>query len=131
MASQAGRTDRKLGNASWLTSGSLPQLLAVLDRDGEEARAVGGAVRNGLLAMPVLAKPHFYTPLPRLRYELIIPTICNLGSSRTTLMSGRAPSPFLTGSAYFPSVIPVPRNLSTHWLPGRIQTRIRISACYY
>ena len=27
----------------------LPRLLAVLDRDGEEARVVGGAVRNALL----------------------------------------------------------------------------------
>src|SRR5689334_15329624 len=53
MTPQAGRTDRKLGEAAWLTSGSLPQLLAVLDRDGEEARAVGGAVRNTLLGMPI------------------------------------------------------------------------------
>src|SRR5689334_19227250 len=53
MTPQAGRTDRRLSDAAWLTSGSLPQLLAVLDRDGEEARAVGGAVRNGLLGMPI------------------------------------------------------------------------------
>ena len=30
------------------TSGALPRLLAVLDCDGEEARAVGGAVRNAI-----------------------------------------------------------------------------------
>ena len=47
-----GATDRKLQGA-WLNDGGLPRLLAVLDRDGEEARAVGGAVRNALLAMPV------------------------------------------------------------------------------
>jgi tRNA nucleotidyltransferase/poly(A) polymerase len=47
-----GRTDRKL-QAAWLNDGGLPRLLAVLDRDGEEARAVGGAVRNALLDMPV------------------------------------------------------------------------------
>ncbi|HEX5509023.1 MAG TPA: CCA tRNA nucleotidyltransferase [Pseudolabrys sp.] len=42
-----------LANTEWLTSGPLARLLAVLDRDGEEARAVGGAVRNALLGMPV------------------------------------------------------------------------------
>jgi poly(A) polymerase len=39
--------------ASWLRSGSLPRLLDALDRDGEEARVVGGAVRNELLGEPV------------------------------------------------------------------------------
>jgi len=38
-----------LPDASWLTTGSLAHVLAVLDRAGEEARAVGGAVRNALL----------------------------------------------------------------------------------
>jgi poly(A) polymerase len=47
-----GRTARKL-DAPWLRAGPLPELLAVLDRDGEEARIVGGAVRNALLGMPV------------------------------------------------------------------------------
>jgi poly(A) polymerase len=45
-------TGRRL-QARWLNEGGLPRLLAVLDRDGEEARAVGGAVRNALLEMPV------------------------------------------------------------------------------
>ena len=53
MSSQAGRTDRKLDDAPWLTAGALPRLLGVLDRDGEEARVVGGAVRNALLGMPI------------------------------------------------------------------------------
>jgi poly(A) polymerase len=48
----AGRTERKLDKA-WLIAGALPRLLAALDRDGEEARVVGGAVRNALLDMPV------------------------------------------------------------------------------
>jgi tRNA nucleotidyltransferase/poly(A) polymerase len=39
--------------AKWLNEGGLPRLLAVLDGNGEEARAVGGAVRNALLGMPV------------------------------------------------------------------------------
>jgi len=48
----SGRTDRKL-DAAWLREGALPRLLAILDRDGEEARVVGGAVRNALLGEPV------------------------------------------------------------------------------
>jgi poly(A) polymerase len=53
MSSQAGRTDRKLAGTAWFTSGGLPRLLGVLDRDGEEARVVGGAVRNALLGEPI------------------------------------------------------------------------------
>jgi poly(A) polymerase len=49
--SNSGRTGRKLANAPWLSSGPLPRLLGVLDRDGEEARVVGGAVRNALLGL--------------------------------------------------------------------------------
>jgi poly(A) polymerase len=40
---------RSLADAPWLTRGALPRLLAVLDRDGEQARVVGGAVRNALI----------------------------------------------------------------------------------
>ena len=36
----------------WLKEKPLADLLAVLDRDGEEARVVGGAVRNALLGLP-------------------------------------------------------------------------------
>jgi poly(A) polymerase len=46
-----GRTERKLADVAWLSSGPLPRLLGVLDRDGEEARVVGGAVRNALLGL--------------------------------------------------------------------------------
>jgi poly(A) polymerase len=45
-------TKRSLAGAAWLSTGRLPQLLEVLDRDGEEARVVGGAVRNAMLNMP-------------------------------------------------------------------------------
>jgi poly(A) polymerase len=38
--------------APWLQSGPLARLLAILDADGEEARVVGGAVRNTLLGLP-------------------------------------------------------------------------------
>ena len=49
----AGRTSRSLKGAAWLIGGALPRLLEVLDRDGEEARVVGGAVRNALLGLDV------------------------------------------------------------------------------
>jgi len=42
-----------LGNAAWLKDGAVARLLALLDRDGEEARVVGGAVRNALMRLPV------------------------------------------------------------------------------
>jgi tRNA nucleotidyltransferase/poly(A) polymerase len=40
-------------DAGWLQESALARLLAVLDRDGEEARVVGGAVRNALLGEPI------------------------------------------------------------------------------
>ncbi len=43
-----------LKDAAWLREGPLARLLAVLDRDGEEARVVGGAVRNALLGEPIV-----------------------------------------------------------------------------
>ena len=39
-------------DASWLREGPPARLLDVLDRDGEEARVVGGAVRNTLIGAP-------------------------------------------------------------------------------
>jgi len=44
---------KSLAEAAWLTQGPLARLLAVLDCHGEEARAVGGAVRNALIAQPI------------------------------------------------------------------------------
>jgi poly(A) polymerase len=44
---------RSLKDAAWLREGALARLLHVLDRDGEEARIVGGAVRNALLGEPI------------------------------------------------------------------------------
>jgi poly(A) polymerase len=43
----------RLGDAAWLKDGEVTRLLALLDRDGEEARVVGGAIRNALLHVPV------------------------------------------------------------------------------
>jgi poly(A) polymerase len=49
MTGATARTDRSLAGAAWLSDGPLTRLLAVLDADGEEARAIGGAVRDALL----------------------------------------------------------------------------------
>jgi poly(A) polymerase len=51
-ADQAPTAPRRL-EAAWLREAPLKDLLAVLDRDGEEARVVGGAVRNALLGEPI------------------------------------------------------------------------------
>jgi poly(A) polymerase len=42
-----------LGQAAGLREGALGLLLATLNRDGEEARIVGGAVRNAMLGEPI------------------------------------------------------------------------------
>jgi len=63
VTADAGRTERKLDKA-WLSAGELPRLIAVLDRDGEEARVVGGAVRNALLGLPVAEIDVATTALP-------------------------------------------------------------------
>ena len=46
-------TTRKVDFAAWPFAEQLARLLDVLDRDGEEARVVGGAVRNALIDAPV------------------------------------------------------------------------------
>jgi poly(A) polymerase len=42
----------RIADSAWLRGGALGKLMAVLDRDGEEARVVGGAVRNVLIGEP-------------------------------------------------------------------------------
>src|SRR5260370_7008977 len=49
---EMGAAPRRL-DVDWLRDSALATLLALLDSDGEEARVVGGAVRNSLLAEPV------------------------------------------------------------------------------
>lgn len=44
---------RVLADAPWLKSGPAARVLALLNGDGEEARVVGGAVRNALLNIPL------------------------------------------------------------------------------
>jgi poly(A) polymerase len=46
-------TSRKVDFGAWPFAGQLARLLDVLGRDGEEARVVGGAVRNALIGVPV------------------------------------------------------------------------------
>jgi poly(A) polymerase len=41
-----------LADAPWLTAGGTARVLQLLNADGEEARVVGGAVRNALLKLP-------------------------------------------------------------------------------
>src|ERR1700685_4676244 len=43
---------RVLDDAPWLTSGPTARVLGLLNGNGEEARVVGGAVRNALLRLP-------------------------------------------------------------------------------
>ena len=43
-----------LRDAAWHRDGEVGRLLALLDRAGEEARVVGGAVCNTLLRLPVV-----------------------------------------------------------------------------
>jgi poly(A) polymerase len=43
---------RVLGDAPWLKAGPTARVLQLLDGHGEEARVVGGAVRNALLKIP-------------------------------------------------------------------------------
>jgi poly(A) polymerase len=51
-------------DAPWLRGGPLGRLLDILDRDGEEARVVGGAVRNALLHEPIREFDIATTALP-------------------------------------------------------------------
>ena len=44
---------RVLSDAPWLRSGPAAHVLALLNGDGEEARVIGGAVRNALLNIPL------------------------------------------------------------------------------
>src|SRR3954468_20929208 len=44
---------RVLEDAHWLRSGPAARVIGVLNGNGEEARVVGGAVRNALLGIPI------------------------------------------------------------------------------
>jgi poly(A) polymerase len=44
--------DTRVLNAPWLSSGPTSRVLSLLNENGEEARVVGGAVRNALLGIP-------------------------------------------------------------------------------
>ena len=55
---------RVLSDAPWLRSGPAARVLALLNGDGEEARVIGGAVRNALLKIPVADIDIATTALP-------------------------------------------------------------------
>ena len=55
---------RALANAPWLTSGPASRVLKLLNGEGEEARVVGGAVRNALLNIPIVDIDVATTALP-------------------------------------------------------------------
>ena len=56
--------DRALLNAPWLASGPTSRVLKLLNGGGEEARVVGGAVRNALLGVPIVDIDLATTALP-------------------------------------------------------------------
>src|SRR6201998_4854768 len=47
-------TSARLSDAPWLRSGPAARVLGLLNAEGEEARVVGGAVRNALLGVPIV-----------------------------------------------------------------------------
>src|SRR3981189_2887064 len=55
---------RVLDDAPWLKSGPTARVLQLLDGNGEEARVVGGAVRNALLKIPIYDIDIATTALP-------------------------------------------------------------------
>jgi len=54
-----------LRDATWLKGGEIARLLSLLNGGGEEARVVGGAVRNALLRLPVEEVDVATTALPQ------------------------------------------------------------------
>ncbi len=54
----------QLGEAPWLKRGEIAQLLVTLNHGGEEARVVGGAVRNALFHLPVIEIDVATTAIP-------------------------------------------------------------------
>lgn len=69
------------GRADWLETGALQSLFALLNRDGEEARIVGGAVRNTLMGADVgdidiatTHLPHDVMTLARAAGFKVVPT---------------------------------------------------------
>jgi poly(A) polymerase len=55
---------RVLDDAPWLESGAAARVLALLNGNGEEARVIGGAVRNALLRVPIVDIDIATTALP-------------------------------------------------------------------
>ena len=73
---------RVLSAAPWLKSGATARVLALLNGDGEEARVVGGAVRNALLGIPIVDVDIATTALP----EEVVRRARAAGSGPVTLI---------------------------------------------
>jgi tRNA nucleotidyltransferase/poly(A) polymerase len=58
------RTEQRLQGAPFLTSGGVAKVLSLLNGDGEQARIVGGAVRNALMGRSVADTDIATTALP-------------------------------------------------------------------
>jgi poly(A) polymerase/tRNA nucleotidyltransferase (CCA-adding enzyme) len=85
-----------LHDAPWLVAGPAARVLALLNAQGEEARVVGGAVRNALLGLPVEEIDIATTALPeevirraRLAHVKAVPTGVDHGT--VTLVVDGAP----------------------------------------
>jgi poly(A) polymerase len=92
----AGATSRSLAGATWLSAGALPRLLGVLDSNGEEARVVGGAVRNALLGLSILEIDVATTALPdevvkRVTIAGFKPVPTGIGHGTVTVVIDRHP----------------------------------------
>ena len=81
-----------LGDAVSLVHGEAAPLLKLLDRNGEEARIVGGAVRNVLLRLPVHEIDIATTALP----DEVVRRVEAAGWKAVPTGIGMAPSPSLS-----------------------------------
>ena len=84
-------TPRRL-EAAWLTEGALARVLATLDGAGEEARLVGGTVRNALLGEPFGDADIATTALP-------VEVIRRVEAAGFTILSAVSPISKRAGSA--------------------------------
>jgi len=81
----------RIGDAAWLNEGPVARLLALLDRDGEEARIVGGAVRNALLGLSVAEIDVATTALPAEVMRRVTAADCKIEHGTVTVIIERQP----------------------------------------
>ena len=93
---QEGSELPSLATADWLRRQETRAVFDALTRDGAEARAVGGAVRNALMGLPVkdvdiatMALPHDVTQLAKRAGLQTVPTGIDHGT--VTVIAGKVP----------------------------------------